>query len=146
MADKLKKVADETREPNQVYGVEADVLVLAALEDAVNADNQADVRASVVLELANGPLDTAALDALEARGVHVIPDVVANAGGVVVSYLEWKQNMDGEHWAEERVNDELERIMSSAMKAMTARAAADNVSLKQAAFMIALERLTEGDE
>ena len=146
VADELRNMSDESMEPDRIYGVEADVLVLAALENAVNSDNQADVRANVVLELANGPLDTAALDALEARNVQVIPDVIANAGGVIVSYLEWKQNMDGEHWAEVRVNDELERIMSSAMKAMAARAANDSVSLKQAAFMIALERLTEGDE
>ena len=74
------------------FSSDADVLVLAALEDAVNGQNQADIKATTVVELANGPMNTVAFDALESRGVTVIPDVIANAGGVVVSYLEWKQN------------------------------------------------------
>jgi len=144
VADELKRTADETRSPDDILSADADVLVLAALEDAVNGDNQAEITAKAVLELANGPLDTAALDALEARDVHVIPDVVANAGGVIVSYLEWKQNMEGEKWHEERVNDELERILSAAMKATIERAESEGVSLKQAAFMNAIDRLREG--
>lgn len=142
VADELKRTADQVLPADAILAADADVLVLAALEDAVNGDNQAQITASVVLELANGPLNTAALDQLEARGVHVIPDVIANAGGVIVSYLEWKQNKAGEHWDEPAVNDELERIMASAMRRAGERAAHDDVSLKQAAFMIALERLT----
>ena len=142
VAQELKAQAAEATSPEAIIGTSADVLVLAALEDALNAENQADVSARMVLELANGPLDTTALDALEARGIHVIPDVIANAGGVIVSYLEWKQNKAGEHWDEARVNDELEHIMQSAMTAAINRSKADGVTLKQAAFMIALERLT----
>ena len=142
VAEELKAQAAEATSPEAIIGTSADVLVLAALEDALNAENQADVSARMVLELANGPLDTTALDALEARGIHVIPDVIANAGGVIVSYLEWKQNKAGEHWYEARVNDELEHIMQSAMTAAINRSKADGVTLKQAAFMIALERLT----
>ena len=143
VADQLKQSADEVLSPDDILSVDADVLVLAALEDAVNGNNQANVRAKAVLELANGPLDTGALDALEARDVHVIPDVIANAGGVIVSYLEWKQNKAGEHWSEQRVNDELEVIMAGAMKTANDRAERDGVSLKQAAFMTAIERLTK---
>lgn len=141
VAEELKQVADGVTGPDDILAADADVLVLAALEDAVNGDNQSQVTATAVLELANGPLNTAALDALEARGVQVIPDVIANAGGVIVSYLEWKQNKAGEHWDEARVNDELERILHTAMQAALDRAKRDRVSLKQAAFMIALERL-----
>jgi len=111
------------------------------MENAVTAENHQVLQATTVLELANGPVDTPALDALEARGVTVIPDVVANAGGVIVSYLEWRQNLAGEHWSEERVNDELERIMIAAMDACQARAEQDGSMLKAAAFTLALERL-----
>jgi glutamate dehydrogenase (NADP+) len=143
IGDEFEAQADETVDAQAILGAQADVLVLAALEDAVNGDNQSEVKASVVVELANGPLDTAALDALEARGVHVLPDVIANAGGVIVSYLEWKQNKAGEHWDESKVNAELERILSVAMKECAERAGADRTSLKEAAFAIALERLVD---
>jgi glutamate dehydrogenase/leucine dehydrogenase len=142
----FKDQADTVLAANDILKADADVLVLAALEDAVNGDNQSLITASLVVELANGPIDTPALDALEQRDIHVLPDVVANAGGVIVSYLEWKQNKAGEHWQESRVNDELERIITSAMQAVMRRAETDTVSLKQAAFMIALERLVEPND
>lgn len=141
IADELKKTADSEDDPEAILSADADVLVLAAMEDAVNGDNQSEITANTVIELANGPLNTAALDALEDRGVSVIPDVIANAGGVIVSYLEWKQNKAGEQWEENRVNDELERIMVAAMRETAERAERDGVSLKQAAFINALERL-----
>lgn len=137
------KQASESLSPDEILSVNTDVLVLAALEDAVNGDNAGDIKASVVVELANGPLNTAALDTLEARDIHVLPDVIANAGGVIVSYLEWKQNKASEHWSEAQVNNELERIMTDAMKHASNRAKDDGVSLKQAAFVIALERLND---
>ena len=141
VADELRQSADSTQSPQVILSADCDVLVLAALEDAVNADNQAEISAKTVVELANGPLNTAALDALEGRGVRVIPDVIANAGGVIVSYLEWKQNRADEHWNETRVNDELEQIIVRAMSETMTRAEWGGVPLKQAAFMNALERL-----
>lgn len=143
IGDEFEAQADEVLEAGAVLSTQADVLVLAALEDALNGENQAGVQASTVVELANGPLNTAALDALEARGVHVLPDVIANAGGVIVSYLEWKQNREGERWDEQRVNDELERILSAAMDECMTRSKTDGTSLKEAAFAIALERLAD---
>ena len=94
-----------------------------------------------VLELANGPVDDEALIALESRGVKVIPDVIANAGGVIVSYLEWRQNKAREHWAETRVNTELDAILSTAMQNAMKRAHAESCPLKEAAFVIGMERL-----
>lgn len=128
-----------------ILGVEADVLVFAALGDVVDADNQASVKASLILELANGPVDDAALQLLEHRGVHVIPDVIANAGGVVVSYLEWLQNKAGTHWSYETVVDELDSIMSSAIEEMIEVADELQVPMKEAAFVLAMRRLL-GDE
>ena len=133
----------KTGSSEDIIGVECDVLVLAALGEVIDASNQHEVRAGLVLELANGPVDDEALMALEARGVRVIPDVIANAGGVIVSYLEWKQNLAREHWSETRVNGELDRIMTSAMQDTMARAHKEKIPLKQAAFMTALERLVE---
>jgi glutamate dehydrogenase/leucine dehydrogenase len=129
-------------ESDDIIGVECDVLVLAALGEVINDDNQAEVKASAVLELANGPVDDEALIALESRDVAVIPDVIANAGGVIVSYLEWKQNRVREHWSEGRVNQELDEILTLAMNDAMKRADIENCSLKEAAVMIALERLS----
>ena len=143
VGDDFAEQATDTQSADDILSTEADVLVLAALEDAINGDNQTDIQANIVVELANGPLDTAALDALEARDVHVLPDVIANAGGVIVSYLEWKQNKAGEHWSEQQVNDELERILSSAMRECAERADKDGTNLKEAAFAVALERLVD---
>ena len=127
-------------ESDDIIGVDCDVLVLAALGEVIN-DNQAQIKASAVLELANGPVDDEALIALESRDVTVIPDVIANAGGVIVSYLEWKQNKAREHWTEEEVNRELDDILTVAMGDAMKRADEQDCSLKEAAVMIALERL-----
>ena len=141
IGNELASEATEILPANAIFSSDADVLVLAALEDAVNGQNQADIKATTVVELANGPMNTVAFDALESRGVTVIPDVIANAGGVVVSYLEWKQNKNGERWTEKRVNNELERIITEAIATCMNRAATDSSTLKEAAFCVAIERL-----
>ena len=143
VADELARQADDVRPADDLLGSDADVLVLAALEDAVSDDNQADITATLVIEMANGPIGTAALDALEHRGVTVIPDVIANAGGVIVSYLEWLQNRANEHWIEEDVNERLAEILVPAMHETMALADQEKVPLKVAAFMIALTRLLQ---
>lgn len=137
----LESLADEKLASEAIIGADVDVLVLAAMEGALNSTNHSHVRASTVVELANGPSTTDALDALEARNCHVIPDVIANAGGVIVSYLEWQQNRAREHWTEAVVNERLDQILVAAIATMVSRAKREQVSLKKAAFMIALERL-----
>jgi glutamate dehydrogenase/leucine dehydrogenase len=124
-----------------IVGVKADVLVLAALEDAITAVNMHDVKASIVVELANGPISKEAEGYLLERHVDILPDVIANAGGVIVSCLEWQQNLAGEHWGEQQVNQKLADILIPAADAMISRAATKQISLKQAAFELALERL-----
>jgi glutamate dehydrogenase/leucine dehydrogenase len=118
-----------------------DVLVLAALGDVITDENVEKVHAGVILELANGPVQDHAHLKLESKQISVIPDVIANAGGVVVSYLEWLQNKSGEKWSESNVNTKLEHIMVAASKKMFERAMRDHVSLKDAAFSIAIEAL-----
>ncbi len=126
---------------DDILTLQVDVLVCAALGDAITADNMSEVKAGVVVELANGPVDDAAYRSLTARNIESIPDIIANAGGVIVSYLEWKQNRENVHWSEAEVNRQLDEILSRAAWAMLERAKAENVALRDAAFENALEEL-----
>lgn len=144
--DALATIEGSVGASEDILGVKADVLVFAALGEVVHAENEAQIQAPLILELANGPIDDIALQRLEKRGVKVLPDVVANAGGVVVSYLEWQQNRVGEHWSVETVNDELDTIMVKAMAAVLERASRDDIPMKEAAFAIAIERLTNKEQ
>jgi glutamate dehydrogenase/leucine dehydrogenase len=125
-----------------IFGLEVDVLVLAALEDAVNQKNMKQVKAKYVVELANGPVSEEAFNYLTSQAITVIPDILANAGGVIVSYLEWVQNKKSQHWAEDEVNDKLEGYMTKAADNIYKMAADKSVTLKEAAFMTALKNLT----
>ena len=103
----------------ELLTLDVDVLVPAALENAIDADLAEDVRADVIVEAANGPLTPDADDVLADRDVHVFPDILANAGGVTVSYFEWVQNRQRFAWTEQRVNEELERIVTEAFEDLT---------------------------
>jgi glutamate dehydrogenase/leucine dehydrogenase len=131
----------EAHDGADILSLDVDVLVFAALGDILNKDNQSEVKAKILLELANGPVDDKAHDLLHERGIVSVPDIIANAGGVIVSYLEWRQNLSGESWSEGQVNAELDSILSRATNAMIERAKNENISLREAAFVIALERL-----
>lgn len=125
-----------------LLALNVDVLVLAALGDAVNKTNYESIKASIILELANGPLSDRAFGKLTTRGVSIVPDIIANAGGVVVSYLEWVQNKNSERWTETEVNRKLEDYMTRASKALYKTAQEQKVSLKEAAFINAIRNLT----
>jgi len=128
---------------NQFIAEEVDILVLAALGDVITEENMKTVRAGIIIELANGPVNEAAYDYLTKKGVLVIPDVLANAGGVIVSYLEWLQNKKGEHWDEDKVNQELERYMVKAVNDAYEFGKENDMSLKEAAFALAIRRILE---
>jgi glutamate dehydrogenase/leucine dehydrogenase len=130
-----------TGSSDSIIGADVDILVLAALENSITAENEAKVRANILVELANGPVTKEAEAKLLARGIEILPDVIANAGGVIVSCLEWQQNLADEHWTETEVNDKLADILIPSTQAMLARAAQKSLSLKQSAFELALERL-----
>ncbi len=121
--------------------LDVDVLVLAGINDVVTADNYKDIKAKIILELANGPVDGAAHRELEKRNIVSIPDILANAGGVVVSYLEWCQNKNNEHWPLSKVNGEMERIMLLATTRLLEHAKKAKISLRGAAYELAIERL-----
>lgn len=141
VGDEFEQLSERVGDSSEIIGASVDVLVLAALEGAVTAENQGMVKASHILELANGPLDTEALDALEGRGIHVIPDVVANAGGVVVSYFEWVQNRAGEQWDKATVNTKLDEIITSAMSEAESAAKGHGTNLSVGAYIVALSKL-----
>ncbi len=118
-----------------------DLLIPAALENQITQDNAERIKAKVVLELANGPTTPEADDLLFARGIPVVPDILANAGGVTVSTFEWEQNLKKEHWSEQDVFDKLKMIMDREALAIADRATQLNTDLRRAAFVIALERI-----
>ena len=143
--DVMDQLDGEVRPSEDLLGVDADVLVFAALGDVVDASNQKQIKTPIVLALANGPVDDEALQLLEDRGVHVIPDIVANAGGVVVSYLEWLQNKGEAHWPYETVVDELDGVMSGAMRDLIDATVEYDANMTEAAYIISMKRLLGED-
>jgi glutamate dehydrogenase (NAD(P)+) len=119
----------------------ADVLVPAALEDAIHKDNVDDVKASIIIEGANGPTTPEAHQVLNDRGIVVVPDILANAGGVTVSYFEWAQNIQQFKWDEERVNLELDKKMRKAYQSVREVATEHDIDLRTAAFLLAIRRV-----
>jgi glutamate dehydrogenase (NAD(P)+) len=122
---------------------DVDVLIPAALEDQIHKNNAYKINAKVIVEGANGPITPEGDEILEKRGVDVIPDILANAGGVVVSHLEWVQALSGLYWEEEKVNAELEHKMVKAFMQVWEKATKRKVSLRCAAYFAAIERIAE---
>ncbi len=127
----------------ELLELECGVLVPAALEGQLTIDNAARVNAKVVLELANGPTTVEADDILFGKGINVIPDILANSGGVTVSYFEWDQNMKGEKWTAEKVDQMLKDHMEKAAEEVWKRATDNSVDMRRGAFILALERLQQ---
>ncbi|MDA1296945.1 MAG: Glu/Leu/Phe/Val dehydrogenase [Chloroflexi bacterium] len=126
---------------DELLGLQADVLVPAAIEDVITTDNASDIKARLVVEGANQPVTVGADAILADRGVTVVPDILANAGGVVVSYFEWAQNIQQFKWKLERVNDELESIMETAYRATYKHSQQHGTRMRAAAFNIAVGRV-----
>jgi len=120
---------------------DCDVLVPAALSDQINGNNAGNIKAKIVLELANAPTTTEADIILFDRSVMVIPDVLANAGGVAGSYLEWIQNLNSDYWEHERVLDKLKSIMISAFDDVYAICQEEKTPMRKAAYKIAIKRI-----
>ena len=131
--------------PADVLLAEVDMLVPAALEHVITGDNAGDVRAKLIIEGANGPLTPEADEVMRERDIVVIPDILANAGGVTVSYFEWVQARQYQHWREEQVNEELRRLLLEAYREVTSRCstAGPSCMLREAAQWVGIERVVE---
>ncbi len=127
-------------------GVDCDVLIPAAMESAIHEDNVDSVKAKIVVEGANLPIAPDADAKLIERGVVIVPDILANAGGVTVSYFEWSQNFQQYRWAEEEVNERLERIMLKAYRDVVAESKARRATLREAAFTLAIGRVVKAEQ
>jgi glutamate dehydrogenase (NAD(P)+) len=124
-----------------IWGVDAELIVPAALEGAIDLPAAEALRATVVVEAANGPTTPDADEALAARGVTVVPDILANAGGVTASYFEWAQNRQGYAWDEDVVATRLARTMDDAFHEVWDRSLKMDVSMRRAAGVVAVDRL-----
>jgi glutamate dehydrogenase (NAD(P)+) len=126
--------------------MDVDVLVPAATENQITAENAGRIKAQIVIEGANGPTTPAADRILRERGVYLVPDVLANAGGVVVSYFEWVQDLQFFFWHEDEVNAKMETIMVRAYNAVKAMAKAHNVDMRLAAHLIGVKRVADATQ
>lgn len=142
----VTKYADETISNEELVELAVDMLIPAAVGNVLTEDNAGDVRADIIVEGANGPTTFAADAIFEERNVPVIPDILANAGGVTVSYFEWLQDINRRAWQLERVNEELEREMLTAWEAVREEVNTREISWRDAAYVVALSRLAKAHE
>ena len=126
---------------DELLTLDCDVLVPAALENVITSQNAAKIKAKIICEGANGPTTAGADRILEENGVFVIPDILANAGGVTVSYFEWVQDRGGYFWDEDTVNQRLERIMVQSFDEVAGMASRHGINLRIGAYMLAIERV-----
>lgn len=130
----------------ELLELECDILVPAALENQITEANAPRIKAKIVVEGANGPSTPGARQIMHERGVFVVPDILANAGGVTVSYFEWTQNLHREHWTEKEVNQKLEEKMMKAFNDVLRMVGEHGVSMAEATYMLAISRIADAHE
>ncbi|MHB1310912.1 MAG: Glu/Leu/Phe/Val family dehydrogenase [Gemmatimonadaceae bacterium] len=125
----------------EILLLEVDVLLPAALENVITTKNAANIRAKIIVEGANGPTTAGADSILDEKGIHVVPDILANSGGVTVSYFEWVQNRGGYYWSEQVVNDRLNDIMVNSFQEVLKLSKQHKVNMRTAAYMLSISRV-----
>ena len=133
----------EVISPDDLLAIECDVLIPAALGGMIHESNADRINTRMIIEGANSPTTPAADEILQEKGVHVVPDVMANAGGVVCSYFEWVQNLQHFRWSEREVNDKLGGVMRRAYRDVDARSKEERISLREGAYLVGIERVVE---
>jgi glutamate dehydrogenase/leucine dehydrogenase len=141
--EKMKMDNVRTVTNEELLELPCDILIPAALDNVITEQNAGRIKAKFILELANGPTTPEADVILEAAGVRVIPDVLANAGGVTVSYFEWTQGRSGEQWTDEYVDAELKRVILEGYKAVRREVHREGVSYRAAAFLVGVKRIVD---
>ena len=136
----------ETVTNSELLELPCDVLVPAALENQLTTKNASRIKARLIIEAANGPTTPDADHILNDRGIMIVPDILANAGGVTVSYFEWVQDLQRFFWAEHEINDRLESIMSRAYRASRAKADEQDTNLRMGSYLLAVARVAEATE
>ncbi len=131
----------DAMDAEEMLTLPVDVLVPAALENVITTKNAPRIRAKVICEGANGPTTAAADPILDEKGIFVIPDILANAGGVTVSYFEWVQDRMGYFWSEEEVNDRLTGIITRSFKEVLNLSRQHKVNMRTAAYMLSINRV-----
>jgi glutamate dehydrogenase (NAD(P)+) len=134
-ADKIKG--------EEILTLETDVLIPAALEDVITIKNADNIKAKMIIEGANGPTSANADEIIANNGIMVVPDILANAGGVTVSYFEWVQNRLGYKWTRERISRRSDRIMKSSFESVYEISQKYNVSMRIAAYMLAIDKIAK---
>jgi len=127
----------------ELLALPCDILVPAAIEGQIHGDNATSVRARMIIEGANGPTTTEADKILSDNGVFVVPDILANAGGVVVSYFEWVQGLQAFFWSEDEVNHQLQEVMDNAFREVLEVSQREKVDMRNAAYMLAIKRIAD---
>jgi glutamate dehydrogenase (NAD(P)+) len=135
-APDVKEISNE-----ELLALECDLLIPAAFENQITEANASQMQAKALLELANGPVTPEADEMLYKKGIPVMPDILANSGGVTVSTFEWEQNLAGEHWSEDEVFEKLQKILDESSHEIARIAKENNTDLRRAAFILALQRI-----
>jgi glutamate dehydrogenase (NAD(P)+) len=125
----------------ELLELDCDVLVPAAIDNVITENNAGNIKAKLILEVANHPITPGADRILNEAGVTILPDILVNAGGVIVSYFEWTQNIQEFHWEEDRVNEELKKTILLAYHAVQSRASIEGITHRQASFEIGIQRV-----
>jgi glutamate dehydrogenase len=139
----FSKTYKNTITNEELLELECDILVPAAISNQITAGNAANIKAAIVVEAANGPTTLEATSILTDRGVLLVPDILASAGGVTVSYFEWVQNNQGYYWSEEEVEEKLAKVMVQSFENIYQTAAAHHVDMRLAAYMVGIRKVAE---
>ncbi|MFB3163356.1 Glu/Leu/Phe/Val dehydrogenase [Neobacillus sp. 179-J 1A1 HS] len=136
----------DTISNQELLELECDILVPAAISNQITEKNAANIKADIVVEAANGPTTLEATKILTERGVLLVPDILASAGGVTVSYFEWVQNNQGYYWSEDEVMDKLEKVMVRSFDTIYQQAQTHQVDMRLAAYMVGIKKVAEASQ